>query len=310
MTSSGQADYAERNRSVSRVLLHTLFFNWMVAAIKIVVGLLAGNLTVVADGFHSILDGANNVIGIVTMRLANKPADEKHPYGHAKFEHVAAMLIGALVMLLCYEMFRNAFSVVYRHFAGTLGENRHEPSAWYFYALVGAGLAVNLFVAAYEGREGKRLGSPLLRADSKHTLSDSAITGLSFASLALSPFAWWLDPLLASFVGVMLFLAAFLILRDNLATMTDRQRLDPGEVRHVAENVEGVLDAHAIRSHGMENDVHLDLHIVVSDALPAAGVTDIEEMVRRNLKQCFPQISLVAIHHETEKDGQPELWRS
>lgn len=306
---AGEPDQQARYSLIRRVLWFTLGLNLLVAFAKILTGFLAGNLTVTADGFHSVLDASNNVVGLIALSIAIKPADAGHPYGHRKYEHVAAMLIGALLMLVCYETFKGAFGRVREHLAnGT--ETAAEPFNWLFPAVVLVSLGVNLFVATWEYRVGRRTQSTLLLADSKHTASDGLITLLSLTSLFAAGAFWWVDPLLAAIVGGFLLYAGWSILEDNLSTMTDRSRLDPEEVRHTAEEVDGVINAHAIRSHGMENDIHLDLHIVVGESLTAPEVTRIEEDVRGHLRQSYPQVTLVSLHHETEEPEEQEpLWK-
>jgi cation diffusion facilitator family transporter len=299
-----------RATSIKRVLWITLALNWLVSACKIFVGLISGSLTVLADGFHSLLDGANNVVGITAIHLSARPPDEDHPYGHRKFEHVAAMIIGGLVMFLCWEVVEGAVGEFAAGFRGHIeGHAASHQADLPFILVVAATLGVNLFVAWYERREGERLSSSLLKADSMHTLSDSVVSGMSLLSLLVSHLAWWMDPLLACGVALFLLRAAYSILSDNIATMTDRSRLDPEQVRVVAEGVAGVENAHAIRSHGMENDIHLDLHIVVGSMLNAAEVAMIEGEVNRALRGAFPSLTMVAIHHQTEAHEGEALWR-
>ncbi len=302
-------DAPDRYSIIRRVLWITLGLNLLVAIAKITIGFFANNLTVTADGFHSLLDGANNIVGLAAISLALKPPDAGHPYGHRKYEHVAAMLIGGLVMLLCYEVFKGAFLRV-RDYLATGEAPAPGIEVWWFPLIVIASLGVNIFVAGYEYRAGKRTRSSLLLADSKHTLSDALITVMSLTSLFVAGIFWWVDPLLAAAVGCFLLYAAWSILRDNLSTMTDRSRLDPEAVRTTAERVEGVQNAHAIRSHGMENDIHLDLHIVVAETLTAQEVNRIENEVGALLKKTFPEVTLVSVHHETDHPEGPEpLWK-
>jgi cation diffusion facilitator family transporter len=297
-----------RFKGIKKVLWVTLFLNLLVAAIKIVVGILVWNLTVLSDGFHSLLDGANNVIGILAMGVASRPADEDHPYGHHKFEHVAALILAGLIFLLCYEMIKKSFNMLW---AGEQTfESLVDPGAWWQFALIGFCMLINLGVSFYEKKEGNRLDSTLLRADARHTMSDSMVTFVSLISLLFSRLVWWLDPLFAIGVAGFLFYAATAILRENIPTMTDQIRLDPMEIQSVVESIEGVGNAHAIRSHGMENDIHLDLHIQVKDFLDAQQVMGIESDVRKKLQLVFPQVTLISIQHETNKEEEEKpIWR-
>lgn len=301
-----------RCRGILRVLWVTLWLNWLIAGIKTAIGLVSGNLTVIGDGLHSFIDGANNVLGIVSIRLAARPADEDHPYGHQKYEHVASLVIGALVVLMAYEISTHAVVDAVRYLKGTSTHARGDSMPGWYMVVVGATMLVNLGISRYERRAGDRLQSPLLHADAAHTSSDVVVTAMGLASLALSHLVWWVDPLLAVVVAVFLLRAAWSILRENLATMTDHIRLDPVEIRRIAESIDGVSDAHAIRTHGMQNDVHLDLHIVVPADMTAGEVSRIEDLVRDALQARFSQVTLVNVHHEIARREEPdaEVWKA
>ena len=81
---------SERMRSIRRVLWVILVLNLAVAAAKYVYGLMSGSASMQADGIHSVFDSAGNVVGLVGIALAARPADDSHPYGHAKFETYAS----------------------------------------------------------------------------------------------------------------------------------------------------------------------------------------------------------------------------
>ena len=91
-----------------RVLWITLILNVVVSGSKIVVGKLTGSLSMVADGYHSLMDGSNNVIGLVVTAFAYAPPDEGHPYGHRKFETAATLFIGLALLGLSYNVVENA----------------------------------------------------------------------------------------------------------------------------------------------------------------------------------------------------------
>jgi cation diffusion facilitator family transporter len=294
-----------RENAIQRVLGVTLVANLAVSLTKIVLGFVLRNGTIIADGFHSLLDGANNVMGLVAIRLASKPPDEDHPYGHRKFENLAAMIIGGLIMLIAYDVAEEAIRTVMAHVRGVADPDGgpRRASAWHVVALVGT-LAVNVVISVYEHRRGRELQSTLLTADALHTRSDAFVTGLSLASLFAAPLAWWIDPLLTAGVLVFLLRAAWEIVRDNIPGLTDRIILDPEEVRSLVDTVEGVMQPHAIRSHGTPNDIHLDLHIVVARDLTAEQTESLEREVRRVLVEKYSGLTFVGIHHQTHQPGE------
>ena len=167
---------------VRRVLWITLGLNVAVSAAKVVVGTLSGSVSMVADGYHSLVDGSNNVIGLIVAAFAFAPPDRAHPYGHRKFETAATLAIGLALLTLAYNVVEEALSSAARSHAP-----RINALNW---VVMGATLAVNLFVTSYESRQGRRLGSTYLLADAAHTKSDIYVTLGVIASFAGSSARW------------------------------------------------------------------------------------------------------------------------
>src|SRR6187549_3166366 len=99
---------------VRRVLWVTLGLNVAVSAAKIAVGTLAGSMAMIADGYHSLTDGANNVVGLVVTSFAYAPPDEGHPYGHRKFETAATLAIALALLSVAYNVVEQALREVSR----------------------------------------------------------------------------------------------------------------------------------------------------------------------------------------------------
>ena len=97
-----------RYADVARVLLRVLVLNLAVAAAKIAFGYASGAISILSDGFHSLTDGAANVVGIVGVQAARQPPDADHPYGHRKYETVAAAAVTVFLLLVVVEVLRNA----------------------------------------------------------------------------------------------------------------------------------------------------------------------------------------------------------
>jgi len=91
------------------VLWWVLALNVAVAAAKLIYGFLIDSVSITADGFHSFFDGTSNVIGLIGLSVAARPADRSHPYGHAKFETFASAAIGAMLMLAAWRVGSSSF---------------------------------------------------------------------------------------------------------------------------------------------------------------------------------------------------------
>jgi len=175
-------------QQIRRVLLITLGLNLLVAFSKIILGIVTGALAITADGFHSLTDGASNVIGLFANRIAEKPPDANHPYGHRRFETIAALSIGFLLLIAAWEIITGAVERLISGGAPTI-----TPLAFIVMIVT---LAINIFITTFERREGMRLKSEFLIANSAHTRADVFVTISVLVSMTLvASGLWWADPL-------------------------------------------------------------------------------------------------------------------
>jgi cation diffusion facilitator family transporter len=283
---------AARTGRIRRVLLTALAVNVLLALVKFGVGWNLGSLSVLSDAIHSLLDGGASVIALIGITAAARPPDANHPYGHRKYEILATLIVAGLLFLSAWEILGAA--------VGRLLRQAAPPgfSAWGV-ALLGLGIVANLLLSRWERRAGLEVSSPLLLADAAHTRTDVFSSLLAVAAVAGSQLGLpWLDPLFAIGIVVLLARAIYEILIEGVRVVSDATRLDPEQIRLVAEGVEGVRGAHAIRSHGMTNDIHIDLHIQVEEQLTTRQVYEIENQVTEALRKNFPGVTHVALRHE------------
>ena len=285
-----------RMRSIRRVLWIVLVLNLAVAAAKYVYGTVTGSASMHADGIHSVFDSAGNVVGLVGIALASRPADEGHPYGHAKFETYASLVIGVLLLLAAFEVGSSAVTKL------ASGSYTAEVTPLSFVVMAGT-LAVNLGVTTYERRCAKRLKSEVLAADANHTLSDAlvsvgVIVGLAAVALGF-PMA---DPVMALVVTLAILATAWDVFKHALATLSDRARIPEEDVRAAALAVPGVRDAHRIRTRGTEGEVYADLHVLVAPEMTVKDAHGLSERVERAVEERFPNVAEALVHIEPD-DG-------
>ena len=274
-------------RQVERVLWIVLVLNLVVAASKYFYGLASGSASMQADGIHSVFDSLGNVIGLVGISLAARPADAGHPYGHSKFETYGSLAIGVLLLFAAFEV---GSSAVEKLVAGT-----------YTAQVTPVSLVVNLFVTLYERRAGKRLKSEILAADAAHTLSDAfvsigVIVGLGFV-VAGFPMA---DPIMALLVTVAILASAVGVFRTGLRTLSDHARIPAADIARAAEKVDGVRSIHAVRTRGTEAEVYCDLHVLVDPQMTVLAAHDLGDKVEGVVAAAFPQIKEVLVHIEPD----------
>lgn len=283
---------SERARGIRTVLIVTLVANIAVAAAKVVVGTALGSLSIRADGFHSSTDGLNNIVLLLGTWLAAAPPDKEHPYGHRKFEVLAASFIGLSLLAAAF----NVFMGVVDRLRGMGDPPAIEPSA---FAVLGVTLVVNVFVAGYEARAGKRLMSPGLMSDATHTRGDIVVTvGVAASTLLVWRGYVWLDALTGAAIAGYIVLLAARVLRENAGYLLDENVLDPARVLELAKGVDGVTAARDGRSRGTPGGVFIDLTVEVDGALPVAEAHTLAHRVEDAVKDGIPGVLGVQVHVE------------
>ncbi|MBD0304444.1 MAG: cation transporter [Tolypothrix sp. T3-bin4] len=281
----------DNRATVRRVLIITLLLNLFVMILKAVVGTLTGSLSLQADALHSVTDSANNILGLIASRFSSPKPDREHPYGHLKFEAVGALGISAFLGIACFEILQGAVEGILK------GRNLVKispPELWLLLLVLG----VNIFVAFYERRVGKSVGSPILIADAKHTMSDvwvtiSVIGGLIGVWLGYQ----WLDLVLAFPVALLVFWSGWSVLKENLPWLVDEMAIAPEAIYDVALSVPGVLNCHDIASRGvLGRQIFIEMHLIV-DSPDVESAHHITEEVERRLEQRFSPVRIL-IHVE------------
>jgi cation diffusion facilitator family transporter len=281
-----------RYAAVSGVLIRVLLLNLMVAAAKIVFGYLSGAISILSDGFHSLTDAASNVVGLVGVQAAKQPPDEDHPYGHRKYETVAAGLVTVFLLLVVVEVLRNAIN----NLAGR--STPHEVGTWSIVVML-VSIAINLFVVDFESRESRRLTSEVLLADAMQTRGD-VWTSLTVIAALIGARAGLpiLDPLAAIVVAGFIGHAGYQIARATTRILSDRIVIAEPDIEQVVMSVAGVLGCHQIRTRGTVDHVFLDLHVWLPAAMPLTQAHALSHVVKDRLMARYPQIVDAVIHIE------------
>jgi cation diffusion facilitator family transporter len=273
------------------VLIITLLLNLFVMILKAVVGMLTGSLSLQADALHSVTDSANNILGLIAIRFSSPKPDREHPYGHLKFEALGALGISAFLGIACFEILQGAIEGIIK---GRDLVKISQSELWLLLLVLG----VNIFVAFYERHVGKRVGSPILIADAKHTMSDvwvtiSVVGGLIGVWLGYQ----WLDLVLAFPVALLVFWSGWSVLKDNLPWLVDEMAIAPEAIYDIALSVPGVVNCHDIASRGvLGRQVFIEMHLIV-DSPDVETAHHITEEVEKRLEERFSPVRIL-IHVE------------
>ena len=248
-----------------------------------------------ADGFHSLSDGASNIIGIIGIRFACQPKDLDHPYGHKEYETFFSLAIAALLALVCFNLIKEGINRLYHPVIPTIDSKS-------FLVMITT-LGINLWVMHYEYKKGKALHSDILICDSMHTKAD-ILTSLSvlIALVVIKLGFPIIDPLATFLIALFILHSAYEIVKEGSAILCDTAViLDEKRITDIVLGIKGVKTCHKIRTRGRPDDIHIDLHVQVNPDMHIDNAHKISYAIEDTLKKNIPEVTDVIVHLEPKE---------
>lgn len=272
--------------------------NLVLIALKFVTGILGNSSALIADAVHSVSDLVTDVIVLVGIWIGRKPPDERHHFGHARIESVAAASVGGALIATAVYIGYQAATDIYFHRA-------HQPTAL---ALMGAGLSVVFKEGLYRYTvlTGRRINSQLLIANAWHHRSDalsSVAVLLGVGGTLLHPSWNMLDAVAALFVSVFIVKVGVEIIVDSLAELTDTAP-DAGVVQAISEcalSVDNVQAAHDLRVRRAGGRYLVEIHIEIDGELSVYKGHAIAKNVEECIKDEVDAVDRIIVHVDPVK---------
>lgn len=288
-----------REKQIYRVTLVGSLVNAVLIALKFVAGILGRSSAMVADAVHSLSDFVTDVIVLAFVKIASKPRDESHDYGHGKFETLATLIIGVILIAAGIALLINGISLVVRSLHG---EELPRPGA---IALVVAVVSIlsKEWLFRYTLRAGKSLNSSAVRANAWHHRSDAISSGGTLVGIAGAMFLGdnWriLDPLAAIVVSFFIVKSGYDIVRPAAGELLERSLPDEQEqeIERLVLGVQGIDSVHKLRTRRIGNTIAVDMHAHMPGQISLAQAhtlaTEAENAIRDRFgKDCFINIHM------------------
>lgn len=278
---------------IQRVLLITFVLNFLAALAKLGVGLSTGTLSLIADGLDTLFDGLSNIIGLIAVRISSQPPDKEHPYGHRKYETLAALFIAAALLITAWELGSSAVS--------RLLDPQPLDFQWVSVGALVVGSVLQAITGFWEMRQARKLQSEVILADARHTLASIGVSAAVLVGLALVWLGYpWADPAVALIVALVIAKIGIDTVAENVPALVDRAPLSAENIGEIVASVQGVESYHRIRSRGPSDHVAIDLHVRVDPNLPMQDANAIADEVRRRLL-ALPGVDDVTVHVEAQR---------
>lgn len=273
-----------------------------VMALKYLAFHLTGSVALYSDALESVVNVLTALAALLAVWISAKPADDNHPYGHAKAEYLSAVFEGVLVILAAIAIFREAYA------AYLAPRELHQPALGI--AINGVATVINAAWATYLIRRGRSWRSPALVADGWHLATDvftsvGVIVGLVLATVTGISV---LDPVLATLVAANILWAGYQIVRKSLSGLMD-EAVEPAMEEHIRaiirESGHGALQVHDIRASHAGRKTFIEFHMVVPGAMSVWEAHEICDRIEDALEAALEGTD-VSIHIEPEHKAKPE----
>jgi len=270
---------------------------------KIFGGIATHSYSLVADGIHSLSDLASDFMVLIITSFSRNSPDSDHPYGHARFETLATVLLGCLLLAV-------AVTLAYENSMRFLrAENLLIPS-WPALLIALISIASKEWIYRYTARVAKDYQSDLLLANAWHSRTDALSSLVVFIGVAGSMMGIvWMDLLAALLVAVIIGRIAIIFIWRNVQQLVDtglpKEKL--GEIVKLARSVEGVLNVHDLRTRSMGSEAFIEIHIQVNPWLSASEGHFIGNQVSKAILQQVSGIGDIVFHIDTEHEDHDDF---
>ena len=288
---------SERAKKGNQVVSIGLLTNVLLAGLKTSIGVLGHSPALLADGINSTSDVAYYIVVSIFVRLANKPSDDEHPYGHSQLESIGALVVGSFVITTAVAIFWDSMNTVYDLFQG-VGEFRGATSFAFWVALFTVTLKIILTV--YSQRVGKQTNNASIMALAYDHRNDifsalAAMVGILLGRLGY----FWVDPLAGALVALVILRTGIEILRESTANLMDTV---PGktlrfQIEKLVESNQKIESIDEIYAHRFSPYLVINITVCVDGNLTVAQGDQIANWVEQIIFDNIDAVRRVHVHY-------------
>ncbi len=263
--------------------LVSIIANIILFVFKFWAGTISGSIALVADAWHTLSDSASSVIVIVGTKLSSKKADKRHPFGHGRWEHISALFIGFLLLIIAFNFTRDSI----------LQYKSHESANFGLTALIVTIISIlgKEGLAQYAFSLARKSGNTTVKADAWHHRTDALSSIVVLIGILLKDYFWWIDSAMGIMVSIMIAYAAYEIVHESVNKLLGEKPSDEliEKIKSIVSSAtEMELRPHQFHMHNYVNHKELTFHIIMDGDRSIneshAIATRLEEEIREKLE--------------------------
>ena len=278
----------DNNKYIVREGWLSIVANISLFGLKYWAGIVTGSVALIADAWHTLTDSVSSVIVLIGGKISNKPADDDHPFGHGRAEHIAAIIIGVLLALVAFDFILESIDKF-----GTKEKTTFGTVAWVVTII---SIIVKELLAQYAMWGFRKTKSSILKADGWHHRTDALSSVVILIGIAVGKYFWWTDAILGFIVAIMIGWASFEILSKEIKALLGESPSANhlNEIQEVIQkNCEHSLNLHHIHLHKYGRHTEMSCHIKLPPEMSLYETHEICTKIETIVKQEFGYITTI-----------------
>lgn len=282
----------------------SIIVNSLLFVAKYYAGIVSGSVALITDAWHTISDSASSVVLIVGTKLANKPADKEHPYGHGRIELITALIIGIMLTLIGFNFLTNAINKLILREAASFGALAIGVTI--------ASIVLNEALAQYAFFLAKKTQNTSLKADGWHHRSDALSSFILLIGILVGSIWWWMDGVLGIIMAGFIFHAGYGIFKEVINPLIGQQpdkKMVEG-IREICSKVAGTeVFPHHFHIHQYGAHTELTFHIVLDGEQSLKDVHSLADEMEKKIDKVFSVEATIHIDPAGENETEDDIER-
>jgi cation diffusion facilitator family transporter len=268
----------------------SIIVNTVLFAAKMWAGIVTGSIALTADAWHTLSDSISSVVVVVAAKLSSKKADKEHPFGHGRWEQIASIFIAFILGIIAYSFLMNS-----------IAQFRNREAVQYgLLAIVvtAVSIVVKEALAQYAFSIARKSGNMSVKADAWHHRSDALSSVVVLAGILFAKRFWWIDSALGAVIALMLFYAAFAIIKEAITKLLGEEPSGKliEEITAEAKKVyPSNMQLHHFHMHNYILHQELTFHLRLDNKMSIEKAHDITNEIEKKILEKFEIMATIHV---------------
>lgn len=266
----------------------SMVINILLFGLKYWAGIVSGSVALIADAWHTLSDSLSSIVVLIGMKISNKPADEEHPFGHGRAELIASLIIAVFLAVIAFSFLTESIDKL----------KSHEMANYGKVAIIVTIVSVIMKegIAQFAFWAGKKAQAPSLKADGWHHRTDAISSVIILVGIFLGKHIWWIDGVLGLIVSLMIFYAAYEILKESANSLMGEKPSSElvEKLRALSKETAGFdVKVHHVHIHKYGDHKELTFHIALPPEIQLDKAHEIMENIELKIEDTMDMCATI-----------------